>query len=94
MSCDSQRALQWDRFAQKVHDHIEEYTVPQYGDLPDDMASNFTQRDFNLQLQKYVSRQLNGGGKRGKENDALDYLKIAHYACMAYAKMKGEDFWL
>lgn len=86
------RGSQWKYFSGKVFQHIEEYTVPQYGDAPDDMASSFSVRDLNLQLQKYILRQINGA-KRGDAENMRDYLKIAHYACMAYAKLvqDGDD---
>lgn len=85
----SNRGIQWNEFSSEVLDHIEKYTVPQYGDYPDDMASNFTKSDIDLQLRKYVTRQCNGGGSRGQAEDMRDYLKIAHYACMAYMIMRA-----
>ena len=38
----SNRGIQWREFYNLVMSHIEEYTVPQYGDMPDDQASLFT----------------------------------------------------
>lgn len=32
----AQRTKDWNEFAAKVADHIENYTVPQYGDAPND----------------------------------------------------------
>lgn len=84
----SNRGNQWNEFSSEVHKHIENYTVPQYGDAPNDLASQYSKGDFDMQLRKYITRQANGGGCRGIKNDMLDYLKIAHYASMAYMKMK------
>ena len=32
----AQRTKDWNEFAAKMADHIENYTVPQYGDAPND----------------------------------------------------------
>lgn len=81
----SKRLDQWEGFSKEVGQHIENYTVPQYGDAPDDLASTFTKEQVDIQLMKYISRQRNGGGQRGISEDLRDYYKIAHYACMACA---------
>ena len=85
----SNREVEWCEFSSQVQEHIAKYTVPQYGDSPDDMASQFSKSDFDTQLRKYITRQCNGGGSRGQSEDMRDYLKIAHYACMAYMHMKA-----
>lgn len=87
----SKRGEQWKRFSGKVLEHIEDYTVPQYGDAPDDMAANFTVKDMVTQMQKYLLRQSKGGGQRGIEEDKRDFLKIAHYAAMAYDRLNEMD---
>lgn len=86
----SNRSDEWNYFSNEVHDHIEQYTVPQYGDAPDDLASSYSKADIDNQLRKYVTRQCNGGNKRGHDDNMRDYIKIAHYACMAYAQMKNK----
>ena len=36
------RGKDWDLFSINVRSHIESYTVPQYGDKGDDLASEYT----------------------------------------------------
>lgn len=74
----SNRAKQWEEFAAEVFDHIENYTVPQYGDAPGDMVETFTPADIKMNLARYVSRI--GSNARGPEEAKRDALKIAHYA--------------
>lgn len=88
MSKPTSRLEEWKQFEVEVFRHIRDYTIPQYGDMTEDMASTFTKSDFDTQIAKYVTRQRNGGGSRGQTEDMRDYLKIAHYACMAYMHMK------
>ena len=80
------RGIQWQRFAERVSEHIEEYTVPQYGDYPDDNVSEWSAQDCVKQIEKYARRF--GSNKRpGQER--LDLLKIAHYAQIAAHKLEG-----
>jgi len=70
----------WDSFADKVKTHINEYTVKQYGDHGEDLASEYTPEQCIAQIKKYVARF----GKNAREGqNELDLLKIAHYAQMA-----------
>jgi len=85
----SKRGDQWTQFAyDEVYKHIEDYTVPQYGDMPHDQVSEFTVEDFKTNLKRYVNRI--GVGARGKKEALRDCLKIAHYACLLYFKLKEE----
>ena len=82
----SNRLIEWQGFAVKVGDHIENYTVPQWGDAPDDqLATDWKVNDCILAIKKYANRA--GKNSRGVEEDIRDMLKIAHYACVAYSKM-------
>lgn len=77
------RGLQWVNFANEVLAHIENYTVPQYGDTPCDQVEEWSTHDCIQAIRKYASR----AGKNTRENqDLLDIKKIAHYACLAYDK--------
>jgi hypothetical protein len=68
--------------------HIQEYTIPQYGDLPDDFASTWSQQDCIRNLEKYLQRK----GKNSREQQhGLDCIKRAHYACIAYFKEGDAD---
>ena len=83
----SLRADEWLTFSKKVYHHIENYTVPQYGDLGEDQCTEFTPSDFITQMKKYLNRF----GKNSREGQQeLDMLKIAHYACMLHSKITKE----
>ncbi len=81
----SKRAEQWNEFAKTVEDHIEDYTVPQYGDAPDDQVEHFSAADIKVQLERYVNRI--GSNARGEVEAKRDCLKIAHYACLLNLKL-------
>ncbi|MHA1481929.1 MAG: hypothetical protein ACTSQA_00640 [Candidatus Heimdallarchaeaceae archaeon] len=79
----SERAAQFRLFAFLVECHIEKYTVPQYGDKPNDIVENFTQEDINTQIKKYTGR-INSNA-RGERDSLRDCLKMAHYACLLHS---------
>lgn len=81
----TERGKEWEIFSKTVWNHIEDYTVPQYGDWPDDAAENYTPRDCIKQIEKYASRF--GKNQRGEEEQKRDILKIAHYACIIWGKL-------
>ncbi len=80
----SKRADMWDHFARKVRHHIEDYTVPQYGDAPDDLLSSFTPDQCMAQVKKYAAR-FGRNSRSGQEE--LDLLKMAHYISEVWWKM-------
>jgi hypothetical protein len=84
----SVRGVEWADFAALVMQHIEEYTVPQYGDAPNDQASGFSAHDIAVNLQRYVNRLESN--RRGKEESQRDLLKIAHYCAILYFKRAKE----
>jgi dUTP pyrophosphatase len=67
----------WREFADAVEAHIRDYTIPQYGDWPDDQMSTFTDEDIKTAIARYENRR--GKGARGIEEEMRDCLKIAHY---------------
>ena len=84
----SLRAIEWSKFSKRVFNHIESYTVPQYGDKGSDQCSEFSEADFITQMKKYLNRY----GKNSREGQQrLDLLKIAHYAGMLYAKLSEKE---
>ena len=85
----SLRRYMWDCFAAIVAMHIEEYTVPQYGDYPTDNLTNFSVDDCLTQIGRYAARLKTNS--RGEEETLSDLLKIAHYAGSAFLKMKGYE---
>lgn len=67
--------------------HIDEYTVPQYGDAPNDSIEYWLAIDCVKNIEKYVKRF----GKNQRKGQAkLDMLKIIHYAQLAYDKIEEE----
>ena len=77
----SKRGFEWLDFSGVVLDHIEAYTVPQYGDKGSDQCTEFTRRDFETQIKKYANRM----GKNSRPGQGkLDLLKICHYAQMLH----------
>ncbi len=67
----------WREFADAVEAHIRDYTIPQYGDYPDDQMSTFTDEDIKTAIARYENRR--GKGARGIAEEMRDCLKIAHY---------------
>ena len=84
----SNRGREWLRFSDLVIDHIEEYTVPQYGDHPYDQATGWSVDSILENIERYKNRWKDNA--RGKQDNLLALLKIAHYACMAYFKYIDE----
>jgi len=84
----SKRGLNWERFSALVLEHVERYTVPQFGDAPNDQVEAWTAEDCIKAVRKYYERF--GRGQRGKKEQLRDMLKIAHYASLAYEKMSQE----
>lgn len=85
----SKRYQMWDQFAREVGDHIESYTVPQYGDYPGDPLAEWTLEDIATTIRRYANRI--GKNARGAQEDLRDMLKIAHYACTAWHKLGGTE---
>jgi hypothetical protein len=79
------RIFEWKHFANLVATHVAEYTIPQYGDSPDDEVENWTPEMCIKAIQKYTKRFESG--QRGKQETVRDMLKIAHFACLCYFKL-------
>lgn len=84
----SERLAQFEAFEEVVEGHIEQYTVPQYGDMPDDQASAWPPEQCIESIKRYVNRF--GSGRRGRVESLRDMLKIAHYACIIFYKMEPD----
>ena len=82
---ESKRGYDWEEFAAKVFNHIEDYTVPQYGDKGDDQCTDFTVEDFRTQIKKYANRM---GRNSRPGQDKLDLLKMCHYIQMLHDKLE------
>ena len=84
----SKRGEQWKVFSEKVLKHIDEYTVPQYGDRDGDSVSKWDSKETLTNISRYVKRF---GQNSRPDQDLLDMVKMAHYACLAHDKMKREQ---
>jgi hypothetical protein len=79
------RSEDWDLFSLEVHNHINTYTVPQYGDKGDDLADDYTPEECINYIQKYAKRHKSNAREGQTE---LDLIKIAHYAQLAYTHIQ------
>ena len=52
----SKRGFNFMMFACEVLDHIEEYTIPQYGDEGEDQITEWTAEDCLKSLKRYIAR--------------------------------------
>lgn len=88
LETNSKRGEDWLKFAELVLKHIDEYTVPQYGDEGSDIATNYTPDDALRSASKYVARY----GKNSRDGEQTrDFLKIAHYAQIAYKQWRNKQ---
>lgn len=72
-------------FKHCVANHIEHYTVPQYGDAPDDNVETWKSEDCRKAIVKYLNRF--NTNQRGVEEQKRDILKMAHYLQLYYLKV-------
>jgi len=82
----SNRKTEFEVFAEIVRQHIENYTVPQYGDAPNDQVQEWTPTECMSSVKRYANRI--DSNVRGRQETLRDMLKIAHYACLAFGKLK------
>ena len=79
----SKRGNDWITFSLRVFQHIESYTVPQYGDAPNDEVESWSIEECLLTVKKYNARY----GKNSREGQQeLDFLKMAHFVQIAFDK--------
>ena len=83
----TKRGIDWQVFADQVLNHIETYTVPQYGDKGEDIASDYSTQDCINGAKKYLARF---GRNSRPGQDKLDLLKAAHYLQMAAMNLDNE----
>ena len=81
----SRRGQDWQTFSDRVLEHIETYTVPQYGDRPHDQMMEFSVADCATQIKRYLNRL--GSNARGAAESRRDMLKVAHYAQVIWWKL-------
>lgn len=86
MSGLSRRGKDWEIFSKEVLRHIEAYTVPQYGDKGEDLASEYSIEQCLQQVRKYCARH---GKNTRPGQDKLDLMKASHYLQMAWSIESG-----
>ncbi len=79
------REQEWIAFAARVRQHVADYTVPQYGDWPDDEVAGWSPQQCIDAIKRYCVRF--GTNQRGPKGQLRDLLKIAHYAALAHTKL-------
>lgn len=84
----SKKGAEWKEFAEIVLTHVDNYTVSQYGDTGNDGMDEYTQEDCIKAIKRYCARF---GRNSRPGQDKLDMLKIAHYACFTYNKIKEKE---
>ena len=85
----SNRGQHWQKFCPAMLDHIENYTVKQYGDYPHDQLTDFSDEEIVSSMKRYLNRA--GRGQRGLAEEARDMLKLAHYASVRYARLAAKE---
>lgn len=83
------REHMWVIFATVVGAHLREYAVPQYGDAPDDQLFTWSADQCIKQIGKYMARM--DSNARGEQEKLTDLLKIAHYASVAWMKLRDYE---
>ncbi len=80
----------WKRFSEQIVKHIDLYTIPQYQDenAEKDQVGAWTSKECIDSMQRYINRF--GKNARGSKEALRDMLKLAHYAQLAYDKLKAE----
>ncbi len=85
--CDkTARGREWLAFSNEVLAHIENYTVPQYGDKGEDPMTDYTPEELVKQVEKYMKR-FGKNIRPGQQH--MDFLKAAH--CLAIAATKLQE---
>jgi hypothetical protein len=82
----SKRGIDFINFSHTVLSHIEHYTVPQYGDKPDDQVESWAPEQCIDSIKRYVNRF--GTNRRGRIETLRDIVKIAHFAQLIFDKME------
>ena len=82
----SKRSIRFNDVVQDCIEHIETYTVRQYGDYPNDQLTNMTLSDVKHDMQRYINRMESNA--RGPAEAKRDMLKLMHYAAEAYLMLE------
>jgi len=83
------RVEEWKNFSDVVISHIENYTLPQYGDTDTDQIDEFSTEECWKNVQRYFNRR--NTNVRGVAEQVRDVLKVAHYMSFIFHKMGGQN---
>lgn len=89
MSVMSKKGEEFAKFSVEVLKHIEDYAVPQYGDYPNDLIKETSIQDIVHDMKRYLYRMETNA--RGQKEVERDFLKLAHYSCIAFYKLKEKE---
>ena len=78
----SKKADMYRKFFKILENHLE-YSLTQYGDVGDDIITNYSSKDCMLHIEKYVKR-FKSNARTGQEK--LDLIKIVDYSIRAFYK--------
>lgn len=83
------RLKQWKHFDEQMQRHIETYTLEQYGNPEgQEQVDGFTVSDCWTNMERYFNRRR--ANTRGNREKLRDLIKLAHYAQLAYDKLRAE----
>lgn len=84
------RLEQWRKFSALVEDHINAYTLQQYGnDEGNEQIDHFTVDDCWENINRYYNRRKSA--VRGEKERLRDPLKVAHYAQFIHDKLMQDS---
>jgi len=87
----SKKSAAFVKFSKEVVQHIEDYVVPQYDDLPDAHVDGMSMEEMKGKLSSYVQRIGKVQIHRGIEGAKQDCLKIAHFAQYVHTKLEEQE---
>lgn len=87
----SEKSFDFSKFSKEVIKHIENYVVPQYGDLPDAHIDGMSMEEIKGKLSSYVQRIGKVQINRGIEGAKQDCYKIAHFAQYICTKLEEQE---
>jgi hypothetical protein len=83
------RLEHWLSFSEQVFEHIQDYTLTQYGSPEGtEQIENFTVETCFQNMIRYINRR--NSNVRGNKEKLRDLFKIAHYSQFIYDKLKKE----
>lgn len=86
-ACRYDREREWEKFSDQIRKHIVQYTLIQYGNPEgNEQVDSFSIEDCFRNMERYFNRR--NANVRGDKERLRDLIKIAHYAQLAYDKLR------